>query len=149
MKIEKFRIWNYKSITDSKDCYPAAGVTILAGKNESGKTSILEALEDFNVSKSIREKSVQIKNKEVKPKIAIWFKVSKEEMDGIFKDIEHSFPVEEQEVEVQIIKTYPNTYEIEDASARRFRLNERQKYEEGVQNVMNAVAEIQRLYEGN
>ena len=54
MKIVRFRIFNYKSIIDSGDCYPSDGVTILAGKNEAGKSSILEALEDFNFEKVIR-----------------------------------------------------------------------------------------------
>ncbi len=43
MKIKKFRIKNYKSIVNSGDCYLEKDLTIFAGKNESGKTSILEA----------------------------------------------------------------------------------------------------------
>ena len=42
-----FRIKNYKSIVDTGTCYLASDLTILAGKNESGKTAILEALRDF------------------------------------------------------------------------------------------------------
>ncbi|MFQ6087523.1 MAG: hypothetical protein ACE5K0_01295 [Candidatus Methanofastidiosia archaeon] len=38
MKIIKFRIKNYKSIKDSEDCYLYDKITILAGKNETGKT---------------------------------------------------------------------------------------------------------------
>ena len=48
MKIKKFRIKNYKSIKSSDWCYLAPDITILAGKNESGKTGILEALRDFD-----------------------------------------------------------------------------------------------------
>ncbi len=55
MKLKKFRIKNYKSIADSGDCYLTDTVTIFAGKNESGKTSILEALEDFDTDEKIRE----------------------------------------------------------------------------------------------
>src|SRR3989344_5887564 len=44
MKLKKFIIKNYKSITDSGDCYLTDTITILAGKNESGKTSILEEI---------------------------------------------------------------------------------------------------------
>ena len=62
MKLEKFRIKNYKSIIDSGDCYLTDTITIFAGKNESGKTSILEALEDFDTDKKIRESSRPIKN---------------------------------------------------------------------------------------
>ena len=54
MKLTKFRIKNYKSIIDSGDCYFSDKLTILAGKNESGKSSVLEALEDFHQDKTIR-----------------------------------------------------------------------------------------------
>ena len=54
MQLEKLRIKNYRSIVDSGDCYLVdKGLTILAGKNESGKTSILEALESFNYKSKI------------------------------------------------------------------------------------------------
>jgi predicted ATP-dependent endonuclease of OLD family len=72
MKIEKIRIKNYKSIIDSKDCYLTETITILAGKNESGKSSILEALEDFDSEKEIREDAISILTEE-KPEIAITF----------------------------------------------------------------------------
>jgi len=48
MKLKKFRIKNYKSIKDSDWCWLASDVTTLAGKNESGKSGILEALRDFD-----------------------------------------------------------------------------------------------------
>ena len=60
MKLHKFRIQNYKSIIDSGDCYVDNMVTILAGKNESGKTSILEALEDFSVNGTIGQKAMPL-----------------------------------------------------------------------------------------
>ena len=50
MRLVKFRIFNYKSILDSGDCYLASDITILAGKNESGKSNILESLRDFSPS---------------------------------------------------------------------------------------------------
>ncbi len=47
MKLTKFRVRNYKSIIDSGYCSFADDLTILIGKNESGKTAMLEALRDF------------------------------------------------------------------------------------------------------
>ena len=44
MIVKKFRIKNYKSIVDSGDCYLEETLTIFAGKNACGKTTILEAL---------------------------------------------------------------------------------------------------------
>lgn len=55
MRLLKFRVRNYKSIRDSGDCWLASDLTILAGKNESGKTAILEALRDFDPRESISE----------------------------------------------------------------------------------------------
>lgn len=48
MRIHSVRIKNYKSITDSGFWTLASDITVLAGKNESGKTAILEALRDFD-----------------------------------------------------------------------------------------------------
>lgn len=48
MKLISFRIKNYKSIKDSKECYLENSVTIFAGKNGSGKSNILEALNKFS-----------------------------------------------------------------------------------------------------
>ena len=43
------QIKNFRSIIDSGEFYiPADGITILVGQNESGKTSIIDALEAFN-----------------------------------------------------------------------------------------------------
>lgn len=47
MRIEKFRIQNYKSILDSGEVTLDPEVTTLLGKNESGKTNVLEALKSF------------------------------------------------------------------------------------------------------
>jgi len=50
MRLYSFRIQNFKSIKDTGEVKlsPEDNITILAGQNESGKTSILEALEFFN-----------------------------------------------------------------------------------------------------
>lgn len=42
MRIRRFRVQNYKSCRGSEYCWLAKDVTVLAGKNESGKTAILE-----------------------------------------------------------------------------------------------------------
>lgn len=60
MELVKFRVKNYRSIIDSGDCYLANKITVLAGKNESGKSSILEALEDFENKKEIRKSAIPI-----------------------------------------------------------------------------------------
>jgi predicted ATP-dependent endonuclease of OLD family len=48
MKINAFQIKNYRSIIDSHKCYLSPDyITALIGQNESGKTSVLEALRSF------------------------------------------------------------------------------------------------------
>jgi predicted ATP-dependent endonuclease of OLD family len=48
MKISAFQIKNYRSIVDSDKCYLSPdNITALIGQNESGKTSVLEALKSF------------------------------------------------------------------------------------------------------
>ncbi len=48
MKLISFRVKNYKSIKDSGECYLEKNITIFAGKNGSGKSNILEALNKFS-----------------------------------------------------------------------------------------------------
>jgi len=45
LRLKRFRIRNYKSCIDSQECWLSPNLTILAGKNESGKTAVLEGLD--------------------------------------------------------------------------------------------------------
>ena len=47
MKLKRFRIQKYKCIHDS-GWIEVGSLTALAGKNESGKTSLLKALQKIN-----------------------------------------------------------------------------------------------------
>jgi len=85
MKIKKFRIKNYKSINDTGYCYTASDITIIAGKNESGKTAILEALHDFNKEiKTIPDSAKQLYGNK-KPSIEVCFEVDKNNLNNILK----------------------------------------------------------------
>jgi predicted ATP-dependent endonuclease of OLD family len=86
LKPIKFRIKNYKSIIDSTECYFENGYTVLAGKNESGKTSVLEALRDFGKSEQIKESSKPIGGTEEETEIAIWYELSKKTLEEIYVD---------------------------------------------------------------
>ena len=49
MKLLSFRIFNYRSIIDSNWCELSSdNITGIIGQNESGKTSVLEALKSFH-----------------------------------------------------------------------------------------------------
>ncbi len=53
MKLARARITKYKSVVDS-DWFTLEQITCLVGKNESGKTAILEALEKLNAARGER-----------------------------------------------------------------------------------------------
>lgn len=152
MEILKFRIWNYKSIIDSGDCHPSTGITILAGKNESGKTSILEALEDFNHGVEIREKAIPIgKDKEKlidkeMPKISVTFKVPISYINEIFEEI--GFPAEgikQDFLEITVEKTFPNDYELSDKSISKLGLSTEGSDENLDDEISSAFDEVKSL----
>lgn len=79
MWLKNFRIRNYKSLQDSSLCWLASDITILAGKNESGKTAILEALRDFDRRKSIPEAAYPLDN-DMRPLLELCFDINREEL---------------------------------------------------------------------
>lgn len=117
MKIIKFRIKNYKSIKDSGDCYFDPKITILAGKNEAGKTAIVEALEDFNINKDIREEAIPISNKLLKPEIELLAELGKEDIEKINQEFNLGLKIiKKNEFLLIIKKIYPKDYTILDNS---------------------------------
>lgn len=111
MKVLKFQIKNYKSIVDSGECYLSELVTILAGKNESGKSSILEALFDFNQDRNINEKSIRIEDAKSIPEITCWLRITKEEIETTLINSQITFTGKiPRECEFEINKKYPKNY---------------------------------------
>lgn len=121
MKLIKFRIKNYKSIVDSGDCYFSEKLTILAGKNESGKTSVLEALEDFHQDKTIREEAKPIEGDGI-PEVSISFSMTDTETNTIFTEVESENTVT-KEVTLTLIKKYAvATYALDSESRKQLGL---------------------------
>ena len=87
MKLTKFRIRDYKSIKNSGWCYLASSITILAGKNESGKSATLEALQSFSTEKTIPSDATPIHNYDEKPEIGMCFEIEREILDKISHEI--------------------------------------------------------------
>ncbi|HQO59135.1 MAG TPA: AAA family ATPase [Candidatus Omnitrophota bacterium] len=84
MKLKKFRITHYKSIVDSGYCCLSSDLTIFLGKNESGKTAILEALRDFDrQSTSIPGDAFPVSGNGDEPKLEMVFSMSEEELRAI------------------------------------------------------------------
>lgn len=148
MLLKKFRVKNYKSIIDSGDCYLTENVTILAGKNESGKTSILEALEDFDSNKDIRQSAQPIQNKEAISEISITFVVEVELIKEIFKNISINIELTES-IEVELIKVFPNHYSISEKTKKDLGLNfktKETKIYENIEKKLDVLSEIHQRY---
>ena len=114
MKLIKFRIKNYKSIIDSGPCDISNGVTVFAGKNESGKTSILEALEDFSVNREIRQEAKPLQQPKehealLEPEICATFTLDENTKNelvrafGAYASVLH-------ENDIEILKNFRNEY---------------------------------------
>jgi len=85
--------------------------------NESGKTAILEALEDFNLNKKIREEAIPLHEKDAVPEIAVTFRVDKETLEKIFNAIELEIK-DSKLANIEIIKKYPDDYSLSKKSLK-------------------------------
>jgi predicted ATP-dependent endonuclease of OLD family len=86
-----FRIHDFKSINDSTICNLSDdGISVLAGQNESGKTSILTALRDFGADEGeppetpdyLPDQNTEKRN----PRAAVKFAISEAELDSMPRD---------------------------------------------------------------
>jgi len=126
MKILKFRIKDYKSIEDSGDCYLTDTISILAGKNESGKTSILEALEDFDTDREIRNEAKPINRPDAIPMISITFEIEKDVVNGILDRIGEG-KIKSKKSQIEVIKEYPDIYDLSPPSKEELGLSDHSK----------------------
>ncbi len=148
MKIIKFRIKNYKSIIDSGDCYLTNLVTILAGKNESGKTSILEALEDFDTEVDIRDEAKPIKDKDAVPEISITFELNKDTINGIFNEIDLN-KVVSKNILVEIKKSFPDKFTVSDNTKQELGIvsnEEEARIQKAVEKYLKLIKTIHEKY---
>jgi AAA15 family ATPase/GTPase len=142
MKPTKFRIKNYKSIADSGDCYFAEKITILAGKNECGKTSILEALADFHEDKEITpdKKRMGSSDDEI-PTISVSFESTKTEVIKFAKENNLKVKVSGDKIKFDIQKTSStNQYSIHNLDGLAF--EEKEKTDDEI------LSEVQEKIEG-
>ncbi len=108
MKLQAFRIQYYRSIIDTKWCdLSPDNITVLIGQNESGKTSILEALRSFYTGKILQE---DIRSDSSQLQVACSFIISKEELSKIL--IKSKLPTEVMKVlqetgyRINIVRTW-------------------------------------------
>ena len=137
MELISFRIQNFKSIIDSGECYLAKDITIFAGKNESGKTNILEALEHFNVDKDFQDHHIPAHKDGIHPKLAITIKLLAKELPKYGStDIIKKMSAND-ELELRIIKEYPRNYFLDEDSLFKLGLEEAKKHRVEVREEIN------------
>lgn len=86
MKLTKFQILDYKSIKNSGWCYLASGITIIAGKNESGKSATLEALQSFSTERAIPSDANPIDDYDEEPEIGMCFNIERRILGKISRE---------------------------------------------------------------
>ncbi|MBA7535137.1 hypothetical protein ES705_27389 [subsurface metagenome] len=145
MKLKSVQISDYKCVRKSAD-FGVSDITCLVGKNESGKTAILEALEDFDNRRHIRDEAIPYNNKNAKPEITITFEIGKEELDEIFKVI--GFPLQKtiSKVAIEIIKTYPNNYTLSVNSKDALDINKEELLRNKQNQISGFYSQITRIY---
>lgn len=121
MRIKKFIIKDFRSVRDSGEINLDPEITVLIGKNESGKTNILKTLESFNEDYEYPDSDLCIYSetkkklelgdieKENVPIITIWFEIEKEDKEKL-KEIH---PQLAKIKTIKITKFFDNTYEVE------------------------------------
>jgi predicted ATP-dependent endonuclease of OLD family len=84
MKLKSFQIKNYKSIKDSCTCRLSDfdGITILAGQNEAGKSSVLQGLYSFDTG-IISEDCLVESSPQVYPEIIVNFEIENNDLENI------------------------------------------------------------------
>ena len=124
MDLKKFRIQNYKSIVDTGLCHINQNLTIFAGMNESGKTSILEAIRDFAQGNSVNKDAKRVKGADGELLISLYFRLNEQDIEHIYDELEIS---EEEQTpslkdfllknDIGITKNIKNEYLIETDTA--------------------------------
>lgn len=155
MKLEKFRIYNYKSIRDSGYCSLANDVTILIGKNESGKTAVLEALRDFD--KGILEilpEAYPVDESDVTPLIEMCFKVEKEDLEQIQADSTVKIPEDIMQAILEngltVTKDSRGQYTVKDKTLEQLFISDVQRQnQEKINNIKLAKGKLDELLPGH
>lgn len=148
MKITKFQIKNFKSILDSGEIALDPKITTLIGKNESGKTCILKALESFKRSykytkddlclhskarEKLELKKIEEENIEI---VTIWFEIEADDKQKL-KEINSQF------IKIKILKItkyFNNLYKCEnpEISSKDTEINVKKKLEKNLSEIKRA-----------
>ena len=114
MQIVEFKITNFKSILNTGwRRFSTDNVTVLIGQNESGKTSILEAIAKTFSSQPVTDDDIRID--EPLPKVFLKILIENEDIDSIrqgFYEDERNFSEDSIEEAVDFFSNYSEAIEI-------------------------------------
>jgi len=105
LKVDYVRIQNFRSIIDSGNFYLDNNMTVLAGKNESGKSTILKALETFSSGEFSEEDFCEtfyhggFEYLREMPEISVFIKFT-------YKEVCENFLYEEQLSEIPFVEPF-------------------------------------------
>lgn len=117
MRLKSFRIKNYKSIIDSGICKLSTNdnITVLAGQNESGKSSVLQALDDFQRGKLRKEaiRDFQVPFKLPVIECGYFFNEDDYFLQNLFSDLKGELGKEfDPEFQKKILKAFVESEEV-------------------------------------
>jgi hypothetical protein len=85
MRPKAFRIFDFRAIRDSHECpFSADDITVIAGQNESGKTSVLCALRDFDLPEGAEPVTPEYQPEgrwDAKPRVSVLFEVDVDSLE--------------------------------------------------------------------
>jgi predicted ATP-dependent endonuclease of OLD family len=105
-------IENFRSIKDSGKLYFNKDITILAGKNESGKSNILQALNCFS-KKEFKASDYPQDDRDAIPKVTVNFSISSEDINKIMSHIKSNLDIEINMKEIEVARNATNQEFIE------------------------------------
>ena len=88
MRLQAFQIANYKSVQNTELTYVSDkdGITVLAGQNESGKSSVLQALSDFETGALHTDARRELDGDDTNPIIQCQFLLESSDKDSLLSE---------------------------------------------------------------
>ena len=124
MIAKAFRIFDFRSIHDSFVCpLSADGITVLAGQNESGKTSVLSALRDFDLEREQKPQTPEYQPEgrwDAKPRVSVQFQVDVSDISRRLAEDESRIP----EAVIKAIAANPLIWVTRDLESGQFSLGQ-------------------------
>lgn len=89
LKVKWFEVENFRSIRKSNRCYLNHDLTILAGKNESGKSNILKALKSFS-NNEFKELDYSLKFNNTLPIVRVCYELTLDNLKDKFNLVNYT-----------------------------------------------------------